>query len=360
MRFLTILRIDWWLIIPVVVLLILGLTTLSSISPIFFRGQLISIGIALLAFFIFSQMDVLVIKSLSLPIYIGSILLLVTLLIIGEVSRGAVRWVYIFGIPIQFSEIFKPLLTISLASYLTSLEKVTFRKFIFLIVLALPLVVLIALQPDLGSALIYAGVVGFTMLIFGFPIIWFGLSLLPALIISPFFWKMLHDYQQQRILTFIHPANDPLGTSYNSVQAIIAVGSGMILGKGFSESTQSGLRFLPERHTDFIFATLSEGLGFLGSFLVILVFSILLYRIYSIFRSLDEPFGKIVASAFFSLILIQFFLNIGMNIGIVPIVGVTLPFVSYGGSSLLSNFIMLGILSSLSSSIKRGEVLEIK
>jgi rod shape determining protein RodA len=173
-------------------------------------------------------------------------------------------------------------------------------------------------------------------------------------------WLKLHDYQRQRIFTFLNPQSDPLGISYNSIQALIAVGSGQFMGKGISEGTQSSLRFLPERQTDFIFATIAEGLGFIGTVLIILSLFFLCYRVYCLFRRTSDRFIQIFSLCAFGFFLIPSFINIGMNVGIVPIVGVTLPFVSFGGSSLLSNFIFLGILSAMSSSQRHKDVLEIK
>ena len=198
------------------------------------------------------------------------------------------------------------------------------------------------------------------MFIFGFPLRYFLASLLLMTFSFPIFWKFLREYQKQRILTFFHLRVDPLGTSYNAIQSVIAVGSGMLIGRGLGQGTQSTLRFLPERHTDFIFATLSEGLGFIGSLVILVAFGFLFYRIFLIYKNSDSVFSKIFAQAAFSLFLIQFFLNIGMNIGIMPIVGVSLPFVSYGGSSLLSSFILLGFLSSMSKGNNLKEVLEIR
>jgi rod shape determining protein RodA len=170
----------------------------------------------------------------------------------------------------------------------------------------------------------------------------------------------LHDYQKQRILTFLNPGSDPLGTSYNVIQSVIAVGSGMFAGRGLGQGTQSGLRFLPERNTDFIFATISEQLGIVGSVIVLICFILIIYRIYIIFQKSDDKFCKIFAAIVFFSFLIQLFVNIGMNTGILPIVGVTLPFISSGGSSLLSNFIFLGFLSAISRSSKANDVLEIR
>ena len=198
------------------------------------------------------------------------------------------------------------------------------------------------------------------MFIFGFPLRYFLASLLLIVVSLPIFWKFLRDYQKQRILTFFHLEVDPLGTSYNAIQSVIAVGSGMLLGRGLGQGTQSTLRFLPERHTDFIFATLSEELGFIGSLVILAAFGFLFYRIFLIYKNSDSVFSKIFAQAAFFLFLIQFFLNIGMNIGIMPIVGVSLPFVSYGGSSLLSSFILLGFLSAMSKGNDLKKVLEIR
>ena len=199
-----------------------------------------------------------------------------------------------------------------------------------------------------------------TLFVYGIPMLWFVLTGLPFVISSSFIWNKLHDYQRQRVLTFLHPMNDPQGRSYNLIQAVIAVGSGMFFGKGIGEGTQSQLKFLPENHTDFIFASLAEKLGFLGTVIVLLAFIALLWRIYRIIMNVQDPFGKLFSIAAFLFLIVHFFVNIGMNVGLVPVVGVTLPFISYGGSSLLANFIMLGILSSISVASRKRETLQIK
>lgn len=352
-------RIDWWLLLPVAVLLALGLTTLSSIGFVYVEGQVFSIILGLAAYLFFAQLRPDSIRRFAKPIYMLALVLLGIVLIIGFESRGAVRWIDIFGVSIQFSEILKPLLAVSFASYLASHPERSFRSYVLSFVLLTPIVLLIGLQPDLGTALIYAGVVLIVLFVYGYPGLWFFLASMPFFISMPFLWSILHDYQRQRVMTFFNPMSDPQGTSYNAMQAVIAVGSGMLLGKGVQESTQSHLRFLPERQTDFIFATLSEGLGFIGSLIVILAFIVLLYRMYVIFTRVEDPFAKVYAACAFCFTLIHFFVNIGMNIGIVPIVGVTLPFVSSGGSSILSNFMMLGLLTALSSDMKKKHVLEI-
>ena len=352
-------KIDWRLLIPVCVLLFISLVILFSVNIAFFRSQLIFVSISIIVYFLCSQINIRAIGSFSLPIYVISVVLLFILLALGLESRGAVRWLTLFGVGLQFSEILKPILAICLTSFLTLRNNTKSTTLILVMAFLLPVAFLIYRQPDLGSALIYIASVGLTLLFYGFPLKWFIGSIASLGVIVPLLFKFLHGYQQQRLLTFFHVANDPLGISYNAIQSVIAVGSGMFLGKGLGQGTQSGLRFLPERHTDFIFATLSEELGFIGGMIVIVAFCFLLYRLYVLFQETDDTFAKVFILSTFSLLLIQFFINIGMNIGILPIVGVTLPFISYGGSSLISNAIFLGFVSSLTNMPHRKNVLEI-
>lgn len=351
--------IDWSLISPAIILSILSLTTLFSINFSLFKNQLFFFLISIIAFIFFSQINYNVIKLYSIPIYIASIILLALVLFIGLESRGSIRWFEIFGIRIQFSEILKPFLAVSLASFLAEKENYSPRTILLIGLFLLPIAFLIFVQPDLGNTLIYITTTVLTLMTFGFPLKFFFLGFAATGLMLPIIWNFMRAYQKQRIFTFLHPT-DPLGSSYNTIQSIIAIGSGMLLGKGLGQGTQSGLRFLPERHTDFIFATISENLGFIGSTLLILTFFYLLYKIFNIFLNANETFPRIFSAIAFCLIISQFFINIAMNLGIIPIVGVTLPFVSYGGSSLLSNFILLGILSCLNKKDKIQNVLEIK
>ncbi len=353
-------RVDWQLVAPVLVLLFISLTTLFSINVVLFRNQLLFALVSVGLFLFFTQADIRSWEDFAKPIYILAVTGLVALLLLGIESRGAVRWLTLFGFGIQFSELFKPFLAMCLASFLASHKDTSFSTFGKLLLFLLPVTFLIYKQPDLGSALMYLFATVLTLIFFGFPLKWFGSILIGLLALIPFVFRFLHGYQQQRILTFLHLTNDPLGTSYNAIQAMIAVGSGMILGKGLGQGTQSSLRFLPERHTDFMFATLSEDLGFVGGMIVILAFGFLLYRLFKIFQESESLFEKMFVAATFSLLFIQCFVNIGMNIGMLPIVGVPLPFVSYGGSSLLSNAIFLALASSIGSLSHRKSVLEIR
>jgi rod shape determining protein RodA len=356
----TLLSLDWWLLAPVLLLITLGLVTLFSLNPIFFRGQLFYVVLSLAVFLFCANLDYMFLKSLITPIYILSLTLLIVVFIIGFESHGAVRWVDVFGISLQFSELCKPLLSLSLVGFLSLHEDRNMRSFLTAGLLLVPIMLLILLQPDLGNALIYGGVGVFVLLLYGYPYRWFIVVATPIVLSIPVLWERLHDYQRKRLLTFLNPSSDPTGASYNVIQAIIAVGSGGFLGRGLSSGTQSGLRFLPERQTDFIFASLSEALGFVGSFIVIVAFIFLIVRLYIIFKQTDELFGKLFVACAFFFLMIHFFVNIGMNVGIVPVVGVTLPFLSFGGSSMLTNFIFLGIVMSIERKNKRESVLEIR
>jgi rod shape determining protein RodA len=352
--------IDWFLLTSVGALVVISLVTLFSINFDFFKSQFIFLLFSLGFFLFFSQSNYKVLSEFSKPIYIVSLILLGLVLILGIEARGSTRWIEFLGFRAQFSEILKPFLAISLASFLASKRVYNFRALLEIIILLSPIVFLIFFQPDLGNALIYVGITFAALIYVGFSFKYFIALFLPLLAMLPLIWHFLHDYQKQRVLTFLDPSRDPLGTSYNVIQSVIAVGSGMLMGKGLGQGTQSGLRFLPERHTDFIFATISEQLGFIGALIILICFALLMYRIFMIFINAEPGFSKNFAAIVFFSFLIQIFINIGMNVGIIPVVGVTLPFVSYGGSSLLSNFIFLGFLSSITRSTKDRQVLEIK
>jgi rod shape determining protein RodA len=350
--------IDWLIMIPVAILLAFSLTTLYSIDFAVFKSQLLFTFVSVVVFFFLTQLNPSVLRYYSIPIYIVSLILLIAVLFLGVEARGSVRWFQIGGFSIQFSELLKPLLALSLASYLANLKNYSFKSFISVLVLLAPIALLIFFQPDLGNALIYVFVTLGALVIFGFPFKWFLAGFLMWLATVPFIWTVLHEYQRQRVLTLVDPSRDPLGTSYNAIQAVIAIGSGMMLGKGLGQGTQATLRFLPEHHTDFIFATISEELGFIGATVIIICFAVIFFRLYMMIKNNDDKFAKIFSIIVFLLIFVHFAVNVGMNLAVLPIVGVTLPFVSYGGSSLLSNFVLLGLLFAVNKKSRR-EVLEI-
>lgn len=352
--------VDWMLFGPVFVLIVISLATLFSINTNYFINQTIYIFMSLVVFFVLSHSHYRTLEQYGSIIYIAALVVFVFVLFLGFESRGAVRWVDIFGFRIQFSEIFKPLLLISLAGFLKDAKRTSFTSLLTSFVLLIPVFFLIFKQPDLGSALLYTVTFIATVMVFGYPLRWFIAGFLAVGALVPVFWSLLQGYQKDRVTAFLRPESDPLGMSYNAMQALIAVGSGAFFGKGLGQGTQSVLRFLPERHTDFMFATITESFGFFGGTIILVCFAVLLYRIYVLSGMVDDPFRKIFCIGAFFLLLSQFFVNVGMNIGLLPIVGVTLPFVSYGGSSVMSSFMLLGLLSSFSFELKDRPVLEIR
>lgn len=352
-------RIEFPVLLPAILIVIVSLATFYSIDFTIFRQQLFFLIVALSAYFVFLNIDYKIFGFYSKYVYFLMISCLLLLFLIGIEARGAVRWIDIFGIRIQFSEIIKPFFVIFVASYLTSNDSRSFEKFLKAILLVLPILFLILRQPDFGNAMIYVFIFFFMLLHYGFPMRYFiGVGGI-VLLLLPLFFNLLASYQKQRLLTFVNPTSDSLSSSYNIIQSLISIGSGGFTGKGFGEATQSILKFLPEKHTDFIFATISENLGFLGGLLLIGLYFYLLQRVYKLTGFVNDEFSNLVLIGLYFLFLVHIFLNIGMNIGIVPIVGVTLPFASYGGSSLLTNFIMLGIISSIRFDFSKSGSLEI-
>ncbi|PIT89425.1 MAG: rod shape-determining protein RodA [Candidatus Levybacteria bacterium CG10_big_fil_rev_8_21_14_0_10_36_7] len=352
-------RLNFSILAPSVLLVFISLITFYSIDPELFRQQLVFFVVGTIAYFAFLNIDYRIFGFFSKYLYFLMLGLLLLLFVIGIEAKGAVRWLDIFGVRIQFSEIFKPFFIIALASFLTVKSNFSFLKFIKVLLLLVPIFFLILRQPDLGNAMIYLIVTIFMLFVYGFPLSYFVGLAIPAFLLMPIIFNFLHDYQKARILTFLSPTSDPLGSSYNAVQSLISVGSGGFFGKGFGQATQSILQFLPERHTDFIFATIAESTGLVGGLFLISLYTFLLYKIYKIGTDISDPFAKLIVSGFFFLLLTHIFLNTGMNTGLVPIVGITLPFVSYGGSSLLTNFIILGIISSIYFEYRKKKSMEI-
>ncbi len=351
---------DWLLIIPVCLQLVLGLTVLQSVAPdvVNQQGLLVIIGIVL--FFIVSQINYLLFANLSWGMYISSIILLVITLLIGQATRGSVRWIPLGLFRLQTSEIAKPLLIIFFAKFLTDHPPQSFKKIITAAMLALIPISLVFRQPDLGSSLVLTSVWLGMMFVSGAPMRYFFLGFIISIILIPIGWQLLADYQKARVTTFINPLNDPLQSGYHLNQSIIAVGSGQFWGRGLGQGTQSQLRFLPERHTDFIFASLAEELGFFGCLLLIVTITFMLARIRAIANNAPDRYGEFLSIGIFSMIIFQTFINIAMNIGLVPITGITLPLISFGGSSLLSTLISLGLVVSVSRHVDKSSPFEIR
>lgn len=352
-------RIDFSLLIPSVLLVALSLSTLFSIDPIFFRQQCIYLIIGLFLYFVFLNIDYRIFSLYSKYIYFLIILGFIIVLTFGTVVNGSKSWLVLFGIHIQVEEVLKPFYIIVVAYFLSNSKFPNLIKFIGSIAISIPIIFLIMLQPDTGTALMYIGSFGGMLLMYGFAYRYYIFSLIALIAPAPIVLQLLRPYQKERIVTLFNITADPTGSSYNAIQSLISIGSGGLFGKGLGEGTQSVLRFLPERQTDFIFASISEGLGFLGGISIICLLFFLLFRMYRIARRLSDSNSYLIVMGSFFLILVQTVTNIGMNMGMMPIIGVTLPFVSYGGSSLITNFIILGIISSIGYEYKKRQTLEI-
>lgn len=333
--------------IPILGLSSLSLAIIASTNPALFLSEFVFFIIGLALYYFFSKIDYRIYRNIIVPIYLFSTLALI-LVFFGPSVRGARRWIDFFGFRLQSSEIIKPFITILLAKVFSETSINTFKGFIKSVAIFLPLLLLIFKQPDLGNVIVFLGVF-ITMIIFaGLQYVYILSSLFLTTILLPFIWNNLHDYQKSRIFTFINPFTDPKGAGYNALQAIIAIGAGGFWGLGLGRGTQSHLLFLPEFHTDFAFASLVEEFGFLGGILVLGFYFMLLLKILFIAHKSTDRFSRYICVGIFSQLLLQVLINIGMNIGLLPITGITLPLLSYGGSSILSIFISLGVIISIS------------
>ncbi|KKP70263.1 rod shape-determining protein RodA [candidate division CPR3 bacterium GWF2_35_18] len=349
---------NWILFLSMTLLIVYGtmmiLSTVISkdVSPLenkLFVGHLLNITIGMACFFIFSQLDYRFYFHLFIPILIIIIVLLALVPVLGYISHGAVRWIDLGFTSFQPSEITKILFILFLAAFLIKYRFRLPRVIYFLGSILLTGIVmgLVFIQPDLGTSIVSV-IIWFGMYYFaGMSLGEFLIILLSSLLMLPGGWFLLKDYQKERILVFLNPQHDPLGSGYAILQSIIAIGSGQFMGLGWGRGTQSKLQFLPERQTDFIFATLSEEMGFVGIFILIALFVILLMSLLQIIKNSEDKYGKLVGVGVFCWFTFQILVNIGMNLGIMPITGIPLPFISYGGSSLLACMIALGIMQSV-------------
>lgn len=345
--------------VPSLVIYFLGITILLSIAPNLFKTQVMFGLTAVFVFLVFSQIDYHVYTTLDKLFYIISIFLLLLTFFVGTVTRGSIRWIDLGIFRLQASELIKPLMVVFLASSYMKIN-FSFRQFIMNSFLFFIISIIILKQPDLGNVIVYLAVWIAILFSSGFKPILIPIIGAISIIVLPLFWHFLKDYQKERIISFLSPHSDPLGIGYNAIQAMVAVGSGGLAGRGLGRGTQSHLQFLPEYHTDFIFASFAEEFGFVGVLLLLVLFFLLLTKILSIAKRTDDKFGSLLAIGIFTIIFTQMTINVGMNIGLLPITGITLPLVSYGGSSLLSIAIILGIISNISYYKKEQDALLIR
>lgn len=351
---------DSWLTLTYILAAALSLVVLTSISPERVAQQALMFGVGFLIYIYISHQDSAVFKTFAPITYVISILMLLATRVLGTTIRGSTRWIPIGTFQLQAGEFVKPLLVLSFAYFMRLYPPKTFKNILInTILFAIP-TLLIFKQPDLGTALVVSCIWASGMFVSGISFWLIGGLLGAGTIFGEFLPRFLHDYQLKRLETFIDPFRDPLGAGYNVIQSIIAVGSGGIFGKGLGHGTQSHLRFLPERHTDFIFASLAEELGIVGSLLVIFCLGGLLYRLLTLATHSPSSSSRLIYIGIFSYLFFQTFINIGMNIGIAPVTGVTLPLISYGGSSVLATAITLGIAASCSRGDKVHTLIEIK
>ena len=352
---------DWLMVSVVIIIVLIGIMTIySATRPLvegetsrFYLKQSLWLIIGVIALFIMVSFDYIWMKRLSFLLYAASIALLVIVFVLGKVGMGAQRWLSIGPISFQPSEFFKVAYVIMLSHQLGSISgpistPSLFRLF-FLIVL--PPFILLIKQPDLGTGLIMLTV--FFSLLFAKGIhrkivvllVIIGLISLPFL--GNILWEGLRDYQKSRLIAFLEPGVDPSGIGYHINQSKISVGSGKFFGKGYLNGTQGPLRFLPEKHTDFIFAIFAEEWGFFGSLVLISLYIILLLRGPYAARNARDDFGKFLALGITFMFLTYVFINVGMTLGIMPVVGIPLPFMSYGGTALLSNLLSVGLIINI-------------
>jgi rod shape determining protein RodA len=318
-------------------------------GSVFLRGLLWA-AIALVVFVVATAFDYHWLKTFSWPIYVFQLGLLAVTLAIGTGVGGSSRWVTILGLQFQFSEIAKILMIVVLANYLGARKGrlTSLWSIIGACVLVGPPMLLVLMQPDLGTSLVFAAILAGMLFMSGASLRW--LTVLAGMVIAamPFIWTyVLRDYQRGRLTAFLDPLGDLQGAGYQLYQAQIAVGSGGWFGKGLTNGTQNALDYLPVQNTDFVFAILGEELGFVGAIAVIALFVVLLWRILAAAWSSRDPFGTMFGCGLAAMILFQLVVNVGMVIGIMPITGIPLPFVTHGGASLISLAAGLGVLESI-------------
>jgi rod shape determining protein RodA len=343
--------IDSTLLLLILSLSALGLLALFSASyenPGRVVNQVFNLGVAFVAMWLIAQVPPQTLMRFAMPAYLVGLALLVAVALTGDVVNGARRWLHVGVTRFQPSEMMKLAVPMMLAWYFHKREtELRLRDFTLgAMLLAVPLA-LIARQPDLGTAAL-VGATGFYVIFFA-GISWKVLGALAGLGIAALFplWGMLHDYQRKRVLTLLDPSTDPLGAGYHIIQSTIAVGSGGLFGKGWLNGTQAHLEFIPERHTDFIFAVFSEEFGLVGNSILLILYALLVGRGLMIAANAPTVFARLFAGSIALMFFTYAFVNMGMVSGILPVVGVPLPFLSYGGTALLTLFIGAGVLMSV-------------
>lgn len=340
---------DWLLFSQITASGLISLLILYSMSSGLATNQLIYWIIGLCMFYIVAHLDYHIWQSFSKVFYIVSILLLFILMVTGDPIRGSVRWIDLGFFKIQPSELAKASTILALASFFRERSAREINNVLLSLLLILPPFILVFIQPDIGSSLTFLAIWFAVVIISGFKLKHIILLILISVIFIASFYEVLAPYQKQRITTFISPQRDPLGTGYNIIQSKIAIGSGNLFGKGFGKGSQSQLQFLPEAESDFMFASISEQLGLVGSGFLVTIFAWLISRIISIARE-KKRYEQLLIIGISALLIAQFTINVGMNLALLPVTGIPFPLVSYGGSSLITTLFLLGLVFAINRS----------
>ncbi len=345
--------IDYFLILIIILIGIISVFAIYSTEggnfSYYTKNHLIRLSAFFLMFIGISFVRISTWYKYAYIFYFIGIILLIFVLFFGITSSGSKRWINLYFLNLQPSELMKIAIILSFARYYHRIQSLDIQSYKFLLQPIILLIIpcyLVITQPDLGTALLIAGSGIAVIWLAGLNIKYFVYSGLMVLVSLPFIISFLKPYQKSRILTFFNPDRDPLGAGYQIIQSKIAIGSGGFYGKGFLKGTQSYLEFLPEKHTDFIFTLFSEEFGFIGSLILIFLYVLLIYRIIKIGFSCRSFFSRLFCFGFSTALFLYVFVNIAMVLGLLPIVGAPLPIMSYGGSSMMSIMLGLGIVMS--------------
>ena len=350
-------RQPWRMLIPLFMLVTFGAAVLysaagGSMEP-YASSHVVRFGVFLLMASIIALFPRDLVRMLTYPAYVVVLLLLLGVEIIGQVNGGSQRWLDLGFMVLQPSELMKPVIVLTLAQFYSALPVGMVGSWRALLIpgalVGMPMA-LVLLQPDLGTSLAIAFGGAVVMLLAGLPLKWFVGGGLAAAAMAPIaFFFGLQEYQQRRVMTMFNPEEDALGAGYHITQSKIAIGSGGIFGKGFNEGSQSHLQYLPEPHTDFVFATMAEEWGLIGGLFVLAVFSIILRWGMSVARTSRDRFSSLLAAGMTATIFFYVAVNLLMVMGFAPVVGIPLPFMSHGGSSMMTNMICIGTLMMVNS-----------
>ena len=356
--------IDWLLYIVTVLLVTFGVVVIYSITygqgttKNFAQYQIVFAVFGFMLLLLFSILDYRTLKVVAYPFYAILLILLIVLLFTpyGKTTLGATRWLNLGFFQFQPSELFKLASIIAVAKVCSSAE-LSLKHFVFAVILVLLPVILVLWQPDFGTAIVLlltgAAIIltshfekRYLIVLAGFVALFASVFILSAFSVKPFNY-LLKDYQRERIHTFLNPKNDPFGAGYNVSQSVIAIGAGGVFGRGLGYGSQSQLNFIPSKHTDFIFAVAAEAFGFAGASILLGLFFVLFLRILRVAQKAQDNFGTLLAYGILTYFVVSVFVNVGMTMGLLPATGIPLPMISYGGTSLITSLIAIGICQSV-------------